>query len=60
MLRQVIETIEHPQAAGSIQRGEPQSAPVERALAHCLQELRAIVALEARGPDARRARLRVV
>jgi hypothetical protein len=60
MVRQIIETIELLHNAGSIQRGEPQSPPTEKALARCLQELRAIAALEARGLDARRPRLRIV
>ena len=60
MVRQIIETIEHLHNAGSIRRGEPQSDPTEKALARCLQELRAIAALEARGPATRRPRLRIV
>jgi hypothetical protein len=60
MVREIIEAIEHLHAAGSIERDEPQSEPIEQALARCLQELRAIVALEARDPVGRRPQLRIV
>jgi hypothetical protein len=60
MVRQIIEAIEHLRPAGPTQREEPRSDPIDKALAHCLQELRAIVALEARDPIARRPQLRLV
>jgi hypothetical protein len=60
MVRQVIEAIEQLHAAGSMRRDEPQSETIEKALAGCLQQLRAIVALEARDPFRRRPRLQVV
>jgi hypothetical protein len=60
MVREIIEAIEHLHPAGPNQRDALRSDPIDKALADCLQELRAIVALEARDPVFRRPQLRVV
>jgi hypothetical protein len=60
MLRQVIEEIEQLHADSFIRRDEPLSAEVEERLAHCLQELRAIVARDARDQRKQRPSLQVV
>jgi hypothetical protein len=60
MVREIIEAIEHLHAAGAVARDEPPCDPVGKALARCLQELRAIVALEALDPIERRPLLRIV
>jgi hypothetical protein len=48
MLRQVIDEIEQLHRAIASRRDEPQAELVERTLARCLRDLRAIVAREAR------------
>jgi hypothetical protein len=60
MVRQVIEQIERLHAAASPRRDAPQDALAEKALARCLQELRAIVAIEARDHIRQRPVLRIV
>jgi hypothetical protein len=60
MLRQVIEDIERLHAANPVRRDDPQSTQVEETLAQCLQELRAIVALEARDQLEQKPMLRIV
>ena len=44
MVRQIVDEIEQLHRAIAIRRDEPQAALVERALARCLRDLRAIVA----------------
>jgi len=60
MVRQIIEQIERLHAAGAIVRDAPHSELTEKALARCLQQLRGIVALDARDKVARRPALRIV
>ena len=60
MLRGIIEEIERLHCAAAARRDEPQGAQREEILARCLQELRAIGALEARNQGRRRPLLRVV
>jgi hypothetical protein len=60
MVRQVIEQVERLHRASLIRRDEPQSVSVEESLARCLQELRAIVALDSRDPIQQRPVLRIV
>ena len=60
MVRQVVEQIEQLHRAHASRRDEPHSVLIEQSLARCLQELRAIVALEARDQAARRPLLRIV
>ena len=60
MLRQVIDEIEHLHLAISIRRDEPQAALVEKTLACCLRDLRAIVARDARAQARRGPLLRIV
>jgi hypothetical protein len=60
MVRQVIEQIEQLHWAISIRRDEPQAARVEKTLARCLRDLRAIVAHDARDQARRGPLLRIV
>jgi hypothetical protein len=60
MLLHVIEKVERMHAESAQQRDEWRSAAVAEALARCLQELRAIVAIEARREARQRPSLRVV
>jgi hypothetical protein len=60
MVRQLIEQIEQLHSADSIRRDAARAEHVNRALAQCLQELRAIVAAETRDPTRRRPPLRLV
>lgn len=60
MLRGIIEEIERLHSATAARRDEPQSALLEKTLARCLQELRAIVAREALDQVRRRPFLRVI
>ena len=60
MVRQIIDEIEQLHRATSIRRDEPQAALVERALARCLRDLRAIVARDARIQATRGPYLRIV
>jgi hypothetical protein len=65
MVRGVIEKIEELRAANSVQRDEPhyglaRALLVEKALVDCLQELRAIVAKQARDLNDQRPSLRIV
>jgi hypothetical protein len=48
MVREIIEQIEQLYFTASARSDAPRSVLVEQALAHCLQELRAIVAHQAR------------
>ncbi len=60
MVRQVIAEIEQSHRAFASRRHEPQAALVERTLARCLRDLRAIVAHEERIQVARGPLLRIV
>jgi hypothetical protein len=60
MVRQVIEQIEQLHWAHAIRLDDPQSVMIEKTLARCLQELRAIIALEVRDQVRRRPLLRIV
>jgi hypothetical protein len=60
MVRQVIEQVERLHRASATRRDEPHSVPVEQSLARCLQDLRAIVALDSRDPIRQRPVLRIV
>jgi hypothetical protein len=60
MVRRIIEQIEQLHSANVVRRDEPQTVSVEKTLARCLQELRAIVALEAYDQTRRRPPLRIV
>ena len=60
MLRGIIEEIERLHGAAAARRDEPQGAQLEELLARCLQELRAIAALETRDQSGRRPSLRVI
>jgi hypothetical protein len=60
MVRQIIDEIEQLHRAIAIRRDEPQAALVERALARCLRDLRAIVARDARVQATRGPLLRIV
>jgi len=59
MVSQIIEQIELLHSAGSTGPDTTRAPLIDKALAHCLQELRAIAATQARD-HARRAPLRVV
>lgn len=60
MLCGIIEEIERLHGAAVARRAERQPAHVEEALARCLQELRALAALEARHQTGQRPPLRIV
>jgi hypothetical protein len=60
MLRQVIDEIEQLHQSIANRRDEPQAELVERTLARCLRDLRAIVAREARIQADRGPPLRIV
>ena len=60
MMRQIIEQIEQLHSASTAKRDERRSDRIEKTLADCLQELRAIVALEALDQTRRRPVLRVI
>ncbi|MGA2042242.1 MAG: hypothetical protein ABSG83_02610 [Roseiarcus sp.] len=60
MVRHIIEQIELLHSAGSMRLDRSRSERIDRALADCLQALRAIVASEARDRAGRRPPLRIV
>jgi hypothetical protein len=60
MLGGIVEEIERLHRAAAARRDEPQCARLEGTLARCLQELRAIAALEARAQGAGRPSFRVI
>ena len=60
MVRRIIETIERLHATGAERCDDPRSLEVVDRLARCLQELRAIAALEALDRVRRRPALRIV
>jgi hypothetical protein len=60
MVRRIIEKVEQLHSANASKRDEPHSALLEKTLAQCLQELRAIAALEALDQIRRRPLLRLV
>lgn len=60
MLRAIIEEIERLHGAAAARRDEPPGAQLEGLLARCLQELRALAALETRDRGGRRPPLPVI
>jgi hypothetical protein len=59
MVRHIVDEVEQLHLMGALRRNEPRAALVAETLARCLRELRAIVALKARG-DRPRPELRIV